>query len=222
MQVLHVLKPAFFNSAAVRLASWEGLFWHLWTNLTTQAVTRFKWVKLENWLGSIKGVGCVVTFKAISSDFSADSSDWASGWSGQDSGDCRSHWGPFHHSWWLTSSDGYKPLEAQSAGLSADLTCLHLSGGIRSIIVDTRFPTYVLNLRGLPSSQLSTMVLSVQATILERGILSTCLTWFINWASTNAPHNSSLGIVSFLIGATLVLAMTSVVCTPMESSEIRR
>ena len=84
---------------------------------------------------------------------------------GQSAGGCLSQDGVSHQSEWWRSSEGKRPLDAQSAGLSSPLTWFHLSGGMNSMIVETLFPTNVLKRRGLPSNQLSTMVLSVQAQI---------------------------------------------------------
>ena len=104
---------------------------------------------------------------------------------------------------------GYKPLEAQSAGLVSPGTCCHLSGGISSITSATRFPTKGLNRQGLPRSQLRTTVLSVQAKVSHKGTSTTFLQWLTSFAVTTAPHSSNRGILKVLIGATLVVAITS-------------
>ena len=97
---------------------------------------------------------------------------------------------------WLSSSEGNSPLEAQSAGFSRPSTWFHWSGDMTSTMYDTLLPTKVLNFMELPISQLRTIVLSVQAYTLLRGILSASLTWESNCASSWAPHNLSCGIVS--------------------------
>ena len=81
-------------------------------------------------------------------------------------------------------------------------------GGSWSIIKEIRFPTYVLNRRGLPVSQVSTMVLSVQANTEVTGMFKILLPWQSNFVSSCAPHNSSRGMERRLIGETLVLATT--------------
>ena len=43
--------------------------------------------------------------------------------------------------------------------------------------------------------------------------LNICATWLNSLVTITAPHNYSLGIVSRLIGATLVLAMSRLTCT---------
>ena len=53
---------------------------------------------------------------------------------GQSPGDNLSHVGPFHHSEYSRSSEGKRPLDAESAGFSAPLTWFHLSGLMRSAI----------------------------------------------------------------------------------------
>ncbi len=61
-------------------------------------------------------------------------------------------------------------LDAQSAGFSTPETCFQQSGGSLSRINKTQFPTYVLKRRGLPVSQVNTMVLCVQAKIEFTGM----------------------------------------------------
>ena len=72
----------------------------------------------------------------------------------------------------------------------------------------TRLATYVFSLRGLPVSQPSTIVLSVQRYVSVRGMSSISLACCINLVTVTAPQSSSLGIVSFLMGATFVFAAT--------------
>ena len=100
----------------------------------------------------------------------------------------RSHWGPFHQRSWSLSCKGKSPLEAQSAGFCVPATCLQQSGGSWSII---RFPTYVLNRRGLPVSQVSTMVLSVQANTEVTGMFKILLPWQSNFVSSCATQLQS-------------------------------
>ena len=66
---------------------------------------------------------------------------------GQSAGDCLSQDGPSHQSEWRRSSEGNRPLDAQSAGLSSPFTWFHLSGGINSVMVEILFPTNVLTTR---------------------------------------------------------------------------
>ena len=80
----------------------------------------------------------------------------------QISGGSRSQSGPFHQSECWSRVLGIIPREAQSAGFSGDHTCLQLLAGVRSEIVEIRFATKVLSLRGPPYNQLRTMVESVQ------------------------------------------------------------
>ena len=87
----------------------------------------------------------------------------SSGCSGHSEHGSFSHSGPFHQREFPSSSEGNKPLEAQSAGFCVPLTCLQCLVGINSIIQEIRLPTYVLNRRELPSNQFMTMVLSVHA-----------------------------------------------------------
>ena len=75
----------------------------------------------------------------------------------------RSQSGPFHQRWWCSNSDGSSSRDGQSAGFCDPSTCPQYFGAMSSAIWDVRLPTNVLNRRGFPTSQLSTMVLSVQA-----------------------------------------------------------
>ena len=62
------------------------------------------------------------------------------------------------------------------------------------------------NALGLPSSQLSTTVLSVQACVLSNEMFNARRTMF----TRSAPHSSRRGIDSCLMGATLDLLVTRV------------
>ena len=74
---------------------------------------------------------------------------------------------------------------------------------------ETWLQIYIVNLLGLPLSQLSTIVLSVQPNVYFRLICNTFLTLWPNiWANSCAPLSSNLGMVSCLIGATLILDVT--------------
>ena len=79
----------------------------------------------------------------------------------------------------------------------------------RLAAVATLFATKVLYLLGLFLSQARTMVLSHQACVSSTAMANASL--LVARSSTNkaAPHSSSLGLVSCLRGATLVLAVTS-------------
>ena len=71
------------------------------------------------------------------------------------------------------------------------------------------FTTKVLYLFGLPSNQDNTIVLSHHACTSCMGMSNACLTLVSSLESKVAPHSSSLGMESCLMGATLVLAVTS-------------
>ena len=130
--------------------------------------------------------------------------------------------GPVHQSSYSINCDWRMPQEAQSAGLSALTTWLHLSGGTRSTISDTQFLTYVLNLRGFPVNQFKTIVLLVQVYTSDKGTWETPFTWCSNLASTWTPQSSRRGTDSHLIGATFVLDMTSEMWTAPVESTIQR
>lgn len=68
---------------------------------------------------------------------------------GQDSGSLLSQSVPFHQRLFDASLLGLIPLEARSAGFSADATCLHMSLPTKLCISLTRFPTKVCQLLGL-------------------------------------------------------------------------
>ena len=69
---------------------------------------------------------------------------------------------------------------------------------------------YVSSIRfGDPSNQANTIELSLHANTESRGMSRACLVVVRMLARRDAPHSSSLGIDTVLIGATLVLDMTS-------------
>lgn len=63
---------------------------------------------------------------------------------GMSTGSVANQGGPSHHKWWSRSSDGKRPHEAQSAGLSSVGTCFHLGDGTSSRIDVILLATYVL------------------------------------------------------------------------------
>ena len=95
------------------------------------------------------------------------------------------------------SSVDNNPRDAQSAGFSV-LQHASSSGEMSSMTCDTLFPTKVLNWRGLPTSQLNTIVLSVHLAVVDKlHELCTNITWV--WSawfqrlpekslSVNYPH----------------------------------
>ena len=191
-------------------------------NLRIQAVTLFSRAKSENWFVGTTGSANVVEVTVARLQISLSSAGTVSqslvGCSGHWSGSASNHWGPFHQRWWSFSCIGSNPLEAQSAGFCTPGTCLQQSGGIWSTMNEIWFPMYVLNLQGLPTSQLRTIELSVHANTEVTGTFSTFFTWQSNLVSSRAPHNSSWGMERCLIGATFVLDMTRAVCIlPAES-----
>ena len=130
--------------------------------------------------------------------------------------------GEFHHSSCSRNSEGYRPHDAQSAGLSTLSTLLQRLRGTDWTIIDTRFPTKGLNHRRFLASQLRTTVLSVQAKMLSVGMSRACLILYRNFARSWAPHNSSHGIDNRLIGATFIFEVTSEMCTCPDWSCMRR
>ena len=136
----------------------------------------------------------------------------------------RNHFGPDHQILWFTSYVGNIPWDAQSPGFSTLFTCRHLSGGNKSIITDILMPTNCSNNHGLPFSQSSTIVLSVQVNTLKNDIFSTSLTWCRIFVRRYAPQSSKRGIINLLIGAIFVLPipMRYVLCPQSQSFECRQ
>ena len=85
-------------------------------------------------------------------------------------------------------------------------TWCHVEGGKSFKMVDSLFPTNVLNRLGFPSSHESTMVLSHQACVSHKEMSRVSLMEVSSLVNKVAPHNSSLGMDRGLTGATLVLA----------------
>ena len=81
-----------------------------------------------------------------------------------------------------------RPREAQSAGLSWLLTCLHQSGGTSCTMWDTQLPTNVLSRRGLPVNQLRTIALSVQAKTF-----SVVYPVLVEWVARTVWHHTTRG-----------------------------
>ena len=119
-----------------------------------------------------------------------------------------SHSGPSHHRLWRRRSLGISPLEAQSAGFSAVGTCLQVCGEVACRMKETLLDTKTLKSLGWPSSQDSTMLLSVQAWTCSSGTSRAVFTSMRSSVRSTAPHNSCLGTVEGLSLATLVLEMT--------------
>ena len=103
------------------------------------------------------------------------------------------HWGAFHHISCLPSSEGYRPLEAQSMGLGVPGTWYHWFGGTSSVISAVWFAIKGLNWWGLPCSTLRTIMLSVQVNMLLRGILNTTLRWNNSLVTMIEPHRQHFG-----------------------------
>ena len=75
-------------------------------------------------------------------------------------------------------------------GFSRPLIWRQWLEGMSSMMYNMWLPTNVLNLRGFPSNQFNTIVLSIQAYTSWRGKFSASLTWNNNLASRLAPQSS--------------------------------
>ena len=124
-----------------------------------------------------------------------------------------SHSGPFHHSWCPDNPEGKRPHEAQSTGLFELPTWFQRTDEIDYKIWESRFPVKVLNLRGFPRNQPSTVVLSVHVNVPWVLMFNAFCVCHSSWERSFAPHSSRRGMVSLFMGATFILAITSDVCT---------
>ena len=139
------------NSLTVRLAESIRGWQQLLTNRMIHAVTCWRRVNEEKRFRGMTG-SCICTGVKKHTSLSSSSSMVSTGmsWWGQFLVSSFNYGGPSHQSLCSNSSKGKIPHEAQSAGVLAPITWLHLSGGIWSTIDQTRLPTYVLNLLGFP------------------------------------------------------------------------
>ena len=103
-----------------------------------------------------------------------------------------------YHNVWLASSKGYGP----------NYQCtICWVGCTRNLMPSIEWNHHHnFNLFRLLQSQLSTMVLSVQAYMVPKQTSNTFVQWCRSLAMISAPHNSNCGIVTCLMGDTLVLA----------------
>ena len=128
---------------------------------------------------------------------------------GQFSCCCLSHSGPCFQMVGRRNSLGVCPREIKSAGLSSVGTCRQSAMLVFVWISTTRFATKVFNVCGEDLIQWSTIVDSVQYTIRETSIVTEFFTTDISEVRSNAPLNSSCGIVRDFSGATFDRAVSN-------------
>jgi len=117
---------------------------------------------------------------------------------------------PPHQSGWLRSSDGKRPLDAQSTGLTLVGTYRHMEGVVRSCNWLTQLATNVVQQCGDDFIHANVVIESVQACVHVMSMTgdNTSTTDFSSFATSSAPHSSRRGMVTRLSGATLDFAVT--------------
>lgn len=103
------------------------------------------------------------------------------------------------------------PLEAQSAGLLFDSTYLRLACGKLDWISETLFAINVFHVERCCLIHANVIIETDQQYIGTSDIFNVYLTNKIRHERITAAHNSSLGKLSVLIDATLVLLSSNVV-----------
>ena len=101
----------------------------------------------------------------------------------------------------------------RSAGLLADATCLHSHPAVHSCIWETTLATNVFHLLADVANHESTIVEYVHNKILSIFKFNAGTVFCTNCARIKATHNSNLGSVILLTGATLDLEQSSLVVT---------
>ena len=116
--------------------------------------------------------------------------------------------GLFNHRSCISTSNGSKPLEVQSAGFWDPSMWHKQLDGTKSIIQLIRLPTQVLNWRGLPTIHFKTIVLSVKMS--SEGNSKPHWQWCSNWGKelSSAEFQTRKDAASFNLSY-LCFAMTS-------------
>jgi hypothetical protein len=121
---------------------------------------------------------------------------------GHADGSCVIHVGPFHHSVDVDRVVGSTSREMRSAGFCREGTCCHLADEVSCSIKATLLPTKVCHRLDGPLSQYKTINESVYKYEAWIMLLRADVTRLNNLAKSAAAHNSNLGIINFLRGAT--------------------
>ena len=110
------------------LGIWHFLAWQLWMNRRIQVVTWIRWEKFEYCVKGMTG-GLLSVRTCRDTVFCSFGTGWTRACSWQDHWDSSnfSQSGPSHHRVWYWSSDGYKPVDAQSIGF---VSCVHGSSNL--------------------------------------------------------------------------------------------
>jgi hypothetical protein len=151
---------------------------------------------VENLVINSAGLHWIITLTVVASRCSnAGSGCLANGVLGHCLWCWLSHSGPSHHNLLCFKVSGVVPRDMRSAGLLADATCLHSHPAVNSCIWETLLADV--------ANHESTILESVRNKIPSIFKFNAGTVFCNNCAKSKAPHNSNLGSVIFLTGATL-------------------